>query len=142
MQVLPAADALLSPRVGISYDRLPIDVGPFVGLSYLAATVGLHAATPAWRQALQLHGTIDGIFFAHLGMEAARAGAPHLAQGVNITVQPRLRVGPWYGSLTLAFDYRAAQFTGATALYSHARYQAMALSDTHLRLGLALGGRF
>lgn len=142
VELLGHFEARVAPRLGMRYDRLPIDVGPFVGLSYLAGTVGLQLATPKFRNCLQLHGTVDGIFLARLGLEAARAGRPHLAQGVTVSLQPRVFMGAWYGSLAVTFDHRAAHFTGATALFSHARYQAMALSDTHLSVGIDLGGSF
>ena len=59
-----------------------------------------------------------------------------------MSLQPRVFMGAWYGSLAVTFDHRAAHFTGATALFSHARYQAMALSDTHLSVGIDFGGSF
>lgn len=138
----PMGDAAVSVRLGTRYDRMPIDVGPFVGLSSIAATAGLAGATPKLFHHLQLRGTVDGIFLGRLGLEAARAGRPHLAQGLRVQLQPRIIMGAWHGTLHLAFDYRVAHFTGATALFSHARYQAMALSDTHVSMGIDFGGSF
>ena len=140
LELLPSGTARLGPRVGLVHDRLPIDLGPFVGLSYTAPTLGAHFATPMWRKRLQLRGNVDGIFLGRMALEARRAGVPRFASGVKGALMPRLCMGRWHLEATLGLDFRAAQFRGPTALFSHARYQALSLSDTHLHVGVALGG--
>jgi hypothetical protein len=139
-ELLPHGPARVGLRAGLVYDRQAIDLGPFVGLTYLGPSAGAHFATPVWRQRLQLGGTLDGIFLGHMGLEARRAGVPHLASGVKAALTPRLQLGHWHLEATVGLDFRAGRFDGATALYSHVRYQALTLSDTHLHVGLALGG--
>jgi len=139
-EVLSHGPARLGPRAGLVYDRMAVDLGPFMGLAYTAPTLGAHFATPVWQQRLQLRGVIDGIFLGHMGLEARRAGVPHFASGVKATLTPRLWLGHWHLDATMGLDFRAGRFAGATALFSHTRYRAMTLSDTHVHVGLALGG--
>lgn len=131
--------ARLAPRAGFTFDMLPINLGPFIGVSYAAATLGLRAASPKWRTLWQLEGTIDYLFLGKLGLEATRAGEPGLAQGVLLSLTPVVWLQRWRIALGLGLDYRWARFRGATALFAPVHYRAMQLRDTRLQVGLNVG---
>lgn len=141
VQLLALTSARLAPRAGVLYERLPVDLGPFMGLSFLAATAGMEVGTPPLRHVQVLAG-LDGVFVGVMGLEAKRAGKPHLAQGLNAALTPRLMFGHFDVEINLGAEYRVARFSGATALFSHRRGTDMHLSDIRLSLALQLGGRW
>jgi hypothetical protein len=142
VELLKKSRARIAPRVGMLYDLLPIDLGPFIGLRYLAATVGARLATPLWGHILQLEGAVDYMFVGSLGLEAGRAGVPGFAQGGIASLGPVVWFGPVRLAVTLGLDTRTAHFHGPTSLYAPVRYVAMQLSDTLLQLAWQVGMGF